>query len=131
VREEGAGGEAHEVQRVRHQGGLIEVVDAPDQPALDIAPGAEVLQMQVADGQDFRCGFQLGADLQHRLGPAPVGGAQEGERAFLHLAVLRAQVGADEVAAELRGEPVLVQLRRSADAQHWGASRGAKWHLAQ
>jgi hypothetical protein len=45
--------------------------------------------------------------------------------------VIRIREATDEVAAELRSEPVLIQLGRSADAQHSGASRATNWRVAQ
>ena len=47
--EQRAGREAHQIDRVRHRLRFVEIVDAPDQPAFGIAPGAEILDMQIAD----------------------------------------------------------------------------------
>src|SRR5262249_40803252 len=43
-----AGDEANEVEHIGHLGGFVEIVDAPDKTTIAVAPGAEVLQMQVA-----------------------------------------------------------------------------------
>ena len=47
VRQDGAGGQPHQVVRIRHRTGLVEVVDAPDQPAFRVPPGAEVLDVEI------------------------------------------------------------------------------------
>ena len=69
-RQERAGGQPHQVVGVRHRVGFVEVVDAPDQPAFGVAPGAEVLHVQIADAEHDRGGGQLGADLRPALDPA-------------------------------------------------------------
>ena len=44
-----AGGQANQVDRVGQPADFVEIVDAPDQPAFDVAPGAEVFDVQIAD----------------------------------------------------------------------------------
>ena len=46
--------------------GFVKVVDAPDQPLLRIPPGAEVLNVQIADAEHRRGGGQLGQTSGHR-----------------------------------------------------------------
>ena len=70
-RQQGAGRQADEIERVGHLGGLVEVVDAPHQAAVVVAPGAEVLQVDVADGEHVGRARQVRADLEDGLGPAP------------------------------------------------------------
>src|SRR6266446_135038 len=43
LRQDGARCQPHQVDRVGHPTGFVEVVNAPDEPALGIAPSAEVL----------------------------------------------------------------------------------------
>ena len=54
--------------------------DAPHQAALDVPPGAEILQVDVVDRQHHRSGLEVRAHLEDGLRPAPVGAAQERER---------------------------------------------------
>jgi len=108
-RQHGAGGEADEIQHVGHLGGFVEVVDAPDEPPLRVAPGAEVLDMDVADRQRMRCALELRARGVDRLGPAPIGGAQELERVGRHLLVFGVQVVLDHI-VKLSAQPVFVLL---------------------
>ena len=44
-----AGDETDQIERVGHPGCFIEIIDAPDQAAVGVAPGSEIFQMQVAD----------------------------------------------------------------------------------
>ena len=46
-----AGGQAHEIDGVREAPDFVEIIDAPNQAAFDVAPGAEVFDVQIADGQ--------------------------------------------------------------------------------
>src|SRR5947207_2295381 len=85
-----SGAEADEVEGVGHAGRLIEVVDAPDQSALRIRPGAEVLDMNVADRQYLRRIREFRTDRRHRLGEAPIRRAQERKGVQTHLLVLAA-----------------------------------------
>lgn len=45
---ERAGREANEVVGIGQRGGFVKIVDAPNQPALHVAPGAEVFDMEIA-----------------------------------------------------------------------------------
>jgi hypothetical protein len=53
-------GQADEVEHIRH-GCFIEIVDAPDKPALAVTPRPVVLGMNIADRQEVRCIVQLRA----------------------------------------------------------------------
>jgi hypothetical protein len=44
-----------------HRCGFIEIVDAPDKPALAVTPRPVVLGMNIADRQEVRCIVQLRA----------------------------------------------------------------------
>ncbi len=72
-REPRADDEADEIERVGHARGLIEIVDAPDKASFDVAPGAEILDMQVADREDFWRVLQFGAERFDGRRPAEVG----------------------------------------------------------
>src|SRR5262249_29154706 len=97
---------------------LVEVVDAPHQAPVRVAPGAEVLNMNVPDREHARTRPKLGADLKHGLGPAPVRGAQEGKGARAHLLVLALEILLDHLLAELLAQPLLVGPRRVLDPLH-------------
>ena len=90
--------EADEIERVGHARGLVEIVDAPDEAAFDVAPGAVILDMHVADGEHRRCVLQILADLFDGRSPAEIGAAQEDERILAHLLVLDGDVAPDDVA---------------------------------
>ncbi len=91
ARQEGAGGEPDHVDRVGHVGGLVDIVDAPHQPALTIPPDAVVQEVAINDADHHRGPGEILANRQDGLGPAPVRGAQKHERALAHLFVLRVQ----------------------------------------
>ena len=95
----GADGEADQIDRVRHGPCFVEIVDAPDEAALDVAPGAEVLDVQIADGENFRGLGELGTNLRPKLRPAVVSGAEEREEFFLHASVFEAKISLFEVSS--------------------------------
>src|SRR2546427_694369 len=78
--EAGAGGKADEIVRVRQLAQFVEIVDAPDQTPLGVPPGAEVLDVQIADGQTARRIGEGAAEQRPALNPPVEGGAQEHER---------------------------------------------------
>jgi len=84
----GAGREADQIEQVGHHGGFIEIVDAPDQTSVRIAPGAEILQVQITDRKHLRRIHQLRTPVTDLFGPAEIGRAQEDERVLPHPAVL-------------------------------------------
>src|SRR5262249_15302220 len=53
-REEGAGGEAHQIVDVSHRVRLIHIVDSPDEPAFEVTPRSEILDVQIAHTENFR-----------------------------------------------------------------------------
>jgi len=53
-RQRGARREPDQVDGVREQVDLVEIVDAPAEPTVVIAPGAEVLDVKVADRDRLR-----------------------------------------------------------------------------
>jgi hypothetical protein len=48
-----AGRQTDEVVRERQCGGLVEVVDPPNEPSLRVAPSAKILEMEIADRKDL------------------------------------------------------------------------------
>src|SRR3989441_1896570 len=80
--------EAHQVERVRRAARLVDVVDAPHEPAFGIAPRSKIFGMQIADCEDvWRGGFRPthGGPV---LEPAVKRRAQKHERTFAHAMVL-------------------------------------------
>jgi hypothetical protein len=90
--EMGADGEAHQIDGEGHGPGFVEIVDTPDEAAFEVAPGAEIFYVKVADGEDARGIGKFGANLRPDLRPAVVGGAEEHEDVRLHVGVLEAKV---------------------------------------
>ncbi|MBB2687243.1 UNVERIFIED_ORG: hypothetical protein GGD47_004867 [Rhizobium etli] len=107
ARQDGACRKANEIQRIGHHRRIVEIIDAPDEPALAIAPGAEILQMRIANRQHCGRAAELRADIEDDLAPAPIGGAQEDEIVAAHLLALFLKIVLDEIGPELAGEPGL------------------------
>ena len=82
--------------RVRQLARFVEIVNAPDQASLGVAPGAEVLDVQIADGQTARPIGDGPAEHRPALNPPVEGGAQEHERTLAHPFVLLPQIGSDD-----------------------------------
>src|SRR5258705_1295017 len=101
-----AGDEADQIEHVGHFSGFVEIVDAPDQAAVLIAPGPEILQVQIADRQHLWRVHQVRTPSADLLRPAEIGRAKENERAFRHPLVLVADVLFYHVA--MPGEPGFV-----------------------
>ncbi len=119
--EVGAYGQADQIDGVGRGPGFVEIVDAPDQAALDVAPGAEIFHVEIAYGQDFWGMCEVGTDLRPELRPAVVGGAEEHEAVLLHVGVLQAEVFLVDAGAQ--GEPGF-ELARGFNYVHAGNDSG-------
>ncbi len=106
--ESGAHSQPHQIDGIRHDRNLVEIIDPPDQAAFAVAPGAKVLDMQIAHGQDRRRTRRFRANLRPQLHPAIEGGAKEWKRALRHPLMFEAQIGVVERYA--RAQPSLVSL---------------------
>jgi len=62
--------ETHQVLSVGQLHRLIEIIDTPDEAALRVAPGTEVLDVQIADREHLRRIRELGAFSGPKLCPA-------------------------------------------------------------
>ena len=93
-----AGREPDQIERIGHHRGLVEIVDAPDQAAVGVAPGAEIFQMQVADRKHLRGIHQIRTQFSDLFGPAEIGRAQEDEGALFHPDMLVLDVFLDDFA---------------------------------
>jgi hypothetical protein len=123
-RQRGAGRQPQRIEDVGHFGGFVVVVDAPDDAAFLVGPGAENFQMDVADRQHSRSVGDIGTKAENGLGPAPIGGAQKGEGAVAHPLPLFEDIFFDNVALDVACEPALVvPVRRPYDH---GRSRRAR-----
>src|SRR6185369_12099110 len=83
-RDRGACPEPDQVQRIRKWESFIEIVDAPDEAAFGITPGAEVGYVQVSDSEDHRSFTRLGTKLRKKLHPAIERRAEERKRILRH-----------------------------------------------
>jgi hypothetical protein len=96
----------HEVHRVGHAGGLIEIVDAPDQPPFFVAPSAKIFHMQVPNRQHSWSLDEIGTGLPQERTPAVEGRAQESEERTRHLAVFQMKIRLHNI--DLPAEPILI-----------------------
>ena len=106
----GARREADHVVRIRKLRGLVDVIHTPDQSALEIAPRPEVLDVQIADGDDRRRVGGVVADPWPELLPAVERPAQKSERVVMHQLVLEGEIRADD--GRTARHPALVRQRR-------------------
>src|SRR5579863_7165748 len=97
--EVGTDRESDEIDGVGRGPGFVKVVDAPDKAAFDVTPGAEILDVKIADGEDARSLGNPRTDLWPELGPAIVGGAKEGKKLRLHAGMFKAEIGGVYVSA--------------------------------
>src|SRR5947209_6135295 len=105
--------QAHQIIGVRHGVSFIEIVDAPDEPPLRIAPASEVFDVKVPDCQDGRSSSQLRADLLPELHPTIEGRAKEWKDSRGHLLMFEPEINRNERGA--RRHPLLVEPGGLAD----------------
>src|SRR5579864_8322488 len=84
---------------VRHRMSFVEVVDAPDQTAFEVAPRTKILHMKIADRQHLWPLRKIRTDLGPDLCPAVKRGAQEGENSRLHVGVFENQILGNKIRA--------------------------------
>ena len=111
-----AGGQAHQIDGVGHAADFVEVVHAPDEPAFDVAPGAEILHVQIAHREQLGSIGAFRADLRIQLRPAIECGAEEREDRFPHQPVLERQIFRHDF--QLMRQPLFVGRRRFTKV-HW------------
>jgi hypothetical protein len=111
-------GETDEIEHIGHPCGFVEIVDTPRQAPIDIPPGPEVLQMDVADAENLRGVRKVRTDIKNYFRPTPIRRAQKHERAFTHLFVLFGEILGKDIALELLFQPVLVLARGVANCCH-------------
>ncbi len=101
-----AGGQPHQINRVGQGIGFVEIIDAPDQPALGVAPGAVIFHMQIPHRQDGGRAVELGTKFRVNLHPAIKCGAQKREFIVRHQLMLDGQIAPDH--AQPAGQPLLI-----------------------
>ena len=104
-REMRAYGEADKIVGVSERIGFVKIVHAPDEPTFDVAPGAEIFDVQIAHGEHAGCFGKIGANLRPDLGPSIVRGAKKRKHRLLHSGVFQLEISFDDQSA--LGEPVL------------------------
>jgi hypothetical protein len=118
LRQHGAGHEPHQIERVGHLGGVVEIADAPHQAAVGVTPAAEILQVSIADREHRRSIGEVGTYFQDGLRPAPISCPQKLERSLRHVLALLAQIPLHHLAGEPRSQPAVVCLTRLCDGLH-------------
>src|SRR5206468_705745 len=78
----GAGRQAYKIQGVGSRPGFVEVIHAPNQTALLVAPCTEVFDVKVADSEHGGSFRDVGADFRPKLDPDRKSGG-EGAKAEL------------------------------------------------
>ena len=102
-----AGGQAHQIDGIRQLVDFVEIVDAPDQAAFDVAPGAEIFDVQIADREHTRGASRIRADLGPELHPAIKRGAKERKHILRHGLMFALKIGGQQ--ADVPGEPRFVR----------------------
>lgn len=110
-------GETHQIDGVGHRPRFVKVIHSPDEPAFDITPGAEVLDMKITHGENMRRPGEIRTDLRPELRPPVVGGAKERKDLRLHAGVLKTKVFLIDMSA--LGQP-LFEIACGFDDVHAG-----------
>src|ERR1700683_1626158 len=114
--------QTHQIDGVSHGPGFVEVIDAPNQAAFDVAPGSEIFYVKIADREHVRRAGKLRTDFRPELRPTIIRGAQEHEDVRLHVGVFEAQIPLIDLSAFR--QPVF-ELARGLDYVHAGNDSGA------
>src|SRR6202011_875539 len=85
----------------------------PYESTLGVAPGAEILDVHVADGKHGGRAREVGADIGPDLGPTIKSGPEESEEILVHLCMLEGHVRAND--RNLFHHPALVRAGRGDD----------------
>src|SRR5579862_2730327 len=115
--------QAHEVDGICHGPSFIEVVDAPNQAAFEVAPGAEIFDVQIADCKHMRGFGKVGQDFRPELYPAVISSAEKGKEFGLHALMLEAKIRL--LNACMVAEPSF-ELARGFDDVHGGNDSGGE-----
>src|SRR5579872_4920858 len=90
--QDSTGSQPNQIDGVGQDCGLVKVVDTPHQATLKVAPGSEILDVEVAHCEHRGGRSQVGTDLRPELHPAIEGGSKESEWRLGHAFVLEAKI---------------------------------------
>src|SRR5437868_4676301 len=99
-----------QIDSIRERVRLIEIIDTPYEAAFDVAPGTEVLDVKVADGENLGRLHALSAHLRPELHPAIESGSQEREDIHRHRLVFQLEIRRQD--GQVLTEPLLVARGR-------------------
>src|SRR3984893_9885117 len=88
--------QSDEIVGVSHGMGFVEVVDAPNQTAFNIAPSAKLLHAQASTSQPIGGLGKAGKHVRPDLCPAVESGSEKGKNRGLHIDVFEPQVALDQ-----------------------------------
>jgi hypothetical protein len=66
--------------------------------------------VDVPDGQHRRRRGEVGTRIEYGLGPTPIGGTKESERAVRHFLLLAREIAGHQIAAEMSAHPLVIGL---------------------
>ena len=104
--EGGARDEPGEVNGIGHRGDFVEVIDAPDQPTLGIAPSSEILDMEIPHPQHPGCLGEVRAHISPQRSPPIEGRSQKREERGRNLFVFQLEIRFDD--SDVLFEPTLI-----------------------
>ena len=76
---------------------FIKIVHAPDQPTFQVAPGSEIIDMEIPDGQYLSCARKFRANKRPVLSKPVKRRAEKRERGFGHVHVLEVNIRVDQI----------------------------------
>ncbi len=84
----------HQIRSIRRWPRFIEVVHSPDQPPFQVAPGAKIIHVQIANSQHLRSARQFRTNNWPQLRPTIKRRTHERENRIGHHAMLQNQIAA-------------------------------------
>ena len=81
-----------QIESVGQRGAFVEIVDSPNQAALKVTPGAKILDVKIAYGENPGSLGRVGADLGPDLHPAIKGSAEKRKWRLRHVLVFQAKI---------------------------------------
>ena len=110
-----ARGQPDQVHGIGHDGHFIEIIDAPHQTPLTVAPRPEILHMQIAHRQNRRGPDNLGTNLRPELTPPVKGPPQKRKHRPPHQRMLQPQISCDQ--GDLTSQPAFISACRFVNVQ--------------
>ena len=93
----------------RQDGSFVEIIDAPNQSALDVTPRAKILDMQITNGENMGSLGQVGTNLRPNLHPAIEGCPKKRKNGFRHALMFQAKIGLHQLG--VAAEPLFKAMR--------------------